>query len=121
MLPAPVTKATAEAPFERWSTPEVSLTIEYAAEAMEQIRAAVCDGLQQLAHGGMEVGGVLFGLRFDNSIRIVKWRPISCEHAEIEELTGESRTKEIGRMLSGQRVTPEALKHAENLIRLGQK
>lgn len=37
--------------------------------------------------------------------------------AEIEELTGEARTREIGRMLSGQRVTPEALKHAEKLIR----
>jgi DNA repair protein RecN (Recombination protein N) len=49
--------------------------------------------------------------------REVKGRTI----AEIEELTGEARTKEIGRMLSGQRVTPEALKHAENLIRLGQK
>lgn len=39
--------------------------------------------------------------------------------AEIEELTGEARTREIGRMLSGEKVTPEALKHAEQLIRLG--
>lgn len=39
--------------------------------------------------------------------------------AEVEELTGDARTREIGRMLSGQRVTPEALKHAEQLIRLG--
>ena len=39
--------------------------------------------------------------------------------AEIEELTADARTREIGRMLSGQRVTPEALKHAEQLIRLG--
>ena len=48
--------------------------------------------------------------------REVKGRTI----AEIEELTGEARTREIGRMLSGQRVTPEALKHAEHLIRVGQ-
>lgn len=39
--------------------------------------------------------------------------------ASIQELTGEVRTREIGRMLSGQRLTPEALKHAEQLIRLG--
>lgn len=39
--------------------------------------------------------------------------------AEIEELSAEARTREIGRMLSGQKVTPEALKHAEQLIRLG--
>ena len=36
-----------------------------------------------------------------------------------EELTGDARTREIGRMLSGQKVTAEALKHAEQLIRLG--
>jgi DNA repair protein RecN (Recombination protein N) len=47
--------------------------------------------------------------------REVKGRTV----AEIEELTGEARTREIGRMLSGQLVTPEALKHAEQLIRLG--
>jgi len=39
--------------------------------------------------------------------------------AEVEELTGDARTREIGRMLSGQRVTPEALKHAEQLIKAG--
>lgn len=49
--------------------------------------------------------------------REVKGRTI----AEIEELTGQARTREIGRMLSGQRVTPEALKHAEHLIRLGTR
>jgi DNA repair protein RecN len=37
--------------------------------------------------------------------------------AAIEELQGEARTREIGRMLSGQHLTPEALKHAEQLIR----
>lgn len=37
--------------------------------------------------------------------------------AVMEELTGDARTREIGRMLSGQRLTPEALKHAEQLIR----
>jgi DNA repair protein RecN (Recombination protein N) len=47
--------------------------------------------------------------------REVKGRTV----AEIEELTGDARTREIGRMLSGQKVTAEALKHAEQLIRLG--
>ncbi len=45
--------------------------------------------------------------------REVKGRTI----AEIDELAGEARTREIGRMLSGQRLTPEALKHAEQLIK----
>jgi DNA repair protein RecN (Recombination protein N) len=40
--------------------------------------------------------------------------------ATVEELRGDARTREIGRMLSG-RVTPEALKHAEQLIRAGTR
>jgi DNA repair protein RecN (Recombination protein N) len=38
--------------------------------------------------------------------------------AIIVELSAAQRTKEIGRMLSGERVTAEALKHAEQLIKL---
>ncbi len=38
--------------------------------------------------------------------------------ATIAELTPAQRTKEIGRMLSGETVTAEALKHAERLIKL---
>lgn len=38
--------------------------------------------------------------------------------ASVEELSPEARTREIGRMLSGERVTAEALRHAEQLIKL---
>ena len=47
--------------------------------------------------------------------REVKGRTV----AEVEKLTPEARMREIGRMLSGHKVTPEALKHAEQLIRMG--
>jgi hypothetical protein len=67
--------------FGSWSTSEIGLTIEYPFEVMEEIRLAVCDGQQRLAHGGLEVGGVLFGTRRDTSIRLLTWRPIFCEHA----------------------------------------
>jgi len=67
--------------FGSWSTPEIGLTIEYPFEVMEEIRTVVCDGQQRLAHGGLEVGGVLFGTRRDTSIRLLTWRPIFCEHA----------------------------------------
>jgi DNA repair protein RecN (Recombination protein N) len=39
----------------------------------------------------------------------------------IEELDVAARTREIGRMLSGERVTPEALRHAEQLIKHAAK
>ena len=38
--------------------------------------------------------------------------------ATIQELEGESRSREIGRMLSGQKLTPEALRHAEKLLEM---
>ncbi len=38
--------------------------------------------------------------------------------AAIEELDPAARTREIGRMLSGQRLTPEALRHAEQLLKM---
>jgi hypothetical protein len=49
---------------------------------MEEIRAAASESLRQFANGGLDVGGILFGTRQDNSIRILSWRPIACEHAE---------------------------------------
>jgi DNA repair protein RecN (Recombination protein N) len=41
--------------------------------------------------------------------------------ASVQELTGAARTREIGRMLSGERITPEALRHAEQLIKAAAK
>ena len=40
-------------------------------------------------------------------------------YTTIEELDRAGRTREIGRMLSGERLTPEALKHAEQMIKAG--
>jgi DNA repair protein RecN (Recombination protein N) len=40
--------------------------------------------------------------------------------ASVAELSPEERTQEIGRMLSGERVTPEALRHAEQLIKVAR-
>ena len=37
--------------------------------------------------------------------------------ALVEEVTGEARTREIGRMLSGERLTDAALRHAAQLLR----
>jgi DNA repair protein RecN (Recombination protein N) len=53
----------------------------------------------------------------DQHYRVEKREVKGRTAAEIEELTGDNRTREVGRMLSGQRVTDEALRHAEKLIR----
>src|SRR3984957_11152249 len=69
-----------------WRAPQVERLIEYPLEAMEEIRALACAELLQLSHGGDEVGGVLFGTRREDLIRILTWRPIACEHAQGEGL-----------------------------------
>jgi DNA repair protein RecN (Recombination protein N) len=54
----------------------------------------------------------------DHHYRVEKREVRGRTIADIEELDAAGRTREVGRMLSGQKVTPEALKHAEQLIRL---
>jgi len=55
----------------------------------------------------------------DHHYRVEKQQSNGRTVAVVTELTGEDRTKEIGRMLSGQRLTPEALRHAAQLIQGG--
>ncbi len=57
----------------------------------------------------------------DHHYRVEKREAGGRTVAEIEELDAAARTREIGRMLSGQKVTPEALKHAEQLIRMSAR
>jgi proteasome lid subunit RPN8/RPN11 len=67
--------------FGRWSLQGRPLEIEYSSAAMEAVRAAVVDGFYKLPRGGLEVGGVLFGQRTGDSVRILASRPLACEHA----------------------------------------
>jgi DNA repair protein RecN (Recombination protein N) len=54
----------------------------------------------------------------DHHYRVEKVELKGRTAAQVEELDPAGRTKEIARMLSGQKLTPEALKHAEKLIRM---
>jgi len=57
----------------------------------------------------------------DHHYRVEKREVAGRTVAVVEELIGAARTREVGRMLSGQKLTPEALKHAEQLIRMGER
>src|ERR1039457_3096572 len=75
---------------------------------MEDIRAAASENLRQFSGGGLDVGGVLFGTHQDNSIRILTWRPIACEHAEGPGLclSADDR-RELVRLLLGAKQDPD--------------
>jgi DNA repair protein RecN (Recombination protein N) len=54
----------------------------------------------------------------DHHYRVEKQESNGRTMAVVEELDGPARTREVGRMLSGQKLTPEALKNAERLIKM---
>ncbi len=55
----------------------------------------------------------------DHHYSVVKAEKKGRVTTVIDELAGETRAQEIGRMLSGEKITAEALKHAEQLIQAG--
>mgnify|MGYP001038798582 CR=1 FL=1 len=67
--------------FERWAVDELPLAVEYSPAVMQDIRAAAVDGFYKIPHGGVEVGGVLFGERIPEGVRILAFRPIACQYA----------------------------------------
>ena len=84
------------------------MAIEYPLEVMDEIRAAVTDGLQKLARGGLEIAGVLFGVRRETGIRILTWRPIRCEYAHGPTLQLSSRDlAELTRLLTAAAEDPD--------------
>jgi DNA repair protein RecN (Recombination protein N) len=57
----------------------------------------------------------------DHHYRVGKTERDGRTVTEVDELSAKSSTEEIGRMLSGQRLTPEALRNAEQLIRAARR
>jgi proteasome lid subunit RPN8/RPN11 len=67
--------------FGSWSVSGSPLKIEYALHVLEEIRAEAVDGYHRIRHGGVEVGGVLFGSQEGHHIRILERRAFRCEYA----------------------------------------
>ncbi|MBI4910626.1 MAG: hypothetical protein HY820_43840 [Acidobacteria bacterium] len=62
-----------------WTAADRSIECPWA--ILEEIHAVVQEGFRRLSKGGVEAGGILFGRRNDQIIRVMAWRPIPCEHA----------------------------------------
>src|SRR5271165_55390 len=76
-LPRPVTLPLSElqpAPAMRavgsWTAGPQHPTIEYSSAVLDEIRIRAAEGYQRMRHGGVEVGGVLFGTRTGGVARI---------------------------------------------------
>jgi len=55
--------------------------VVYSNAVLEEIRSAAVEGLLAAPHGGVEVGGVLFGDYEGGVVRVTAQRPLACEHA----------------------------------------
>jgi len=67
--------------FGSWTAGPADRTLEYSNAVLDEIRLRAAEGYQRMRHGGVEVGGVLFGARRDGVLRILAVRPIECEYA----------------------------------------
>jgi len=70
-----------DATFGTWSAAPSPLTVEYSLVVIEEIRHEVAEGFQKLSRGGIEVGGLLYGVKEEQTVRIMAIRPVACEHA----------------------------------------
>jgi proteasome lid subunit RPN8/RPN11 len=70
-----------ETEYGTYSVEGLPVRIEYALPVLEEICALAVEGLYRFRHGGMEVGGVLFGAVDQDLVSIAAFRPLACEHA----------------------------------------
>lgn len=64
-----------------WTLPETGFTVSYSLPLFHEIDFVANEGYRRIPHGGIEVGGLLFGSVEQDSARIEAFRLIECEHA----------------------------------------
>jgi hypothetical protein len=66
--------------FGLWSPPGAAFSIKYSLPLLHEIDFFVADGYRRIPHGGLEVGGLLFGTEDAESLAILAYQPIECQH-----------------------------------------
>jgi hypothetical protein len=77
--PEAATEARNEYAF--WAIPGAAATVTYSLPLFHEIDFAVNEGYRKIPHGGIEEGGLLFGVIDEKGVRVEAFRPIACEHA----------------------------------------
>ncbi len=55
--------------------------VRYTVSVLEEVRRVTVDGVNACSHGGLETGGVLFGMREPGCITVLAHAEAACEHA----------------------------------------
>lgn len=70
-----------ESEYAVWNVPGTSNRVYYWLSLFHEIDFQVNEGFRRIPHGGIEVGGLLFGGAEEGVIHIEAFRPITCEHS----------------------------------------
>lgn len=76
-----MTSAGNETEYAFWADEGSSFRINYSLSVFHEIDFQVNEGYRRIPHGGIEIGGVLYGTANGNTAFIEAFRPIECEHA----------------------------------------
>src|SRR5206468_8997600 len=64
-----------------WTDPETSQTVRYSLSLFHELDFQVNEAYRRIPHGGIEIGGLLYGRVEGTSTTVEAFRPIECEHA----------------------------------------
>ena len=64
-----------------WTDPDTSHTVRYALSVFHELDFQVNEAYRRIPHGGIEIGGILYGRFEATGTTVEAFRPIECEHA----------------------------------------
>jgi hypothetical protein len=70
-----------DAVWEVWQAAACPVRIACSRAVLEELALASSAGFNRLAKGGVEIGGVLFGVHDSDSVKILAYRALACEYA----------------------------------------
>lgn len=125
------TSITPDADYAFWTIPGTSSKITYSLGAFHEIDFLVNEGFRRIPHGGIEMGGLLFGRITEDGLRVETFRPIECEHAsgpsfnlsdrDIANLERQIATADSEPELSGLEVVGWFIAHTRGPLKLTDK
>jgi hypothetical protein len=73
--------SSVEGQYAIWIDPETSHAVKYSLPLFHDLDFQVNEAYRRIPHGGVEIGGVLYGRFEPKGVIIEALRPIDCEHA----------------------------------------
>lgn len=126
-----MTSNETDAEYAFWSAPDQPFTITYSLEQFHEIDFEVNEGYRRIPHGGIEIGGLLFGVVDASGVRIQAFRQIECEHAtgpsfnlserDLERLQQQIEAAASDPDLAGLRVIGWFVAHTRTPLRLTER